>query len=164
MINENKIQNEIFERCGEIMKCSLMQESKEQVHHNCTTLYDHIMRVAEYTVLLCDECEAKGIPVDRQRVITAAVCHDLGIVGRARKFKSDTDAWVHHASCSVDETKKLLPGVDDKTLKIIEKHMWPITPVPPTCVEEWIILQADKKAWAYELLHCMTLKRRVSFA
>jgi uncharacterized protein len=36
---------------------------------------------------------------------------------------------------------------------IISKHMWPLTLVPPMCVEAWIVTMADKYCSTLETLH-----------
>lgn len=159
MKNKEQIDKEINEIAGAILEISQMDEAKRQIHHHCTTLYDHIMRVSYYAVHICDYFEKKGAKVDRKCVITAAICHDLGIVGRERRFKSDPQAWLRHASLSADAAECLLPDADKKTIRAIQKHMWPFCTTVPDSIEEWIVILADKNASMYELKHRKQLRK-----
>lgn len=41
----------------------------------------------------------------------------------------------------------------EREKEIIRKHMWPLTVVPPTCREAWIVTAADKWCSMLETLH-----------
>jgi uncharacterized protein len=41
----------------------------------------------------------------------------------------------------------------DREQEIIKKHMWPLTIVPPTCREAWIVSMADKWCSTLETIH-----------
>lgn len=144
MIITDKIDQEIYTLGQKLIDTTFFQASKNQVHHKKVTLFDHTMAVTRRAVKLCDLLEKKGKEINRQSVILAALCHDIGMIGRDVKYKSDFEAWGKHPEESAKLTREFFPDIEDQTLEIIRKHMWPLTTALPTCREEWILIQADK--------------------
>jgi len=139
--------NEEIYNCGkELIDSDFFAMSLKQVHHKKTSLYKHIMSVARHAVLLCNIYEAKGHKINRKRVILGALCHDLGMIGRKDLYSNDVTAWFRHPWISAKRAKQFFPDIDKETLRIIKRHMWPITFLPPVTPEEWILIKADKAA------------------
>ena len=87
---------------------------------------------------------AKWLPiqVNMDALIIGALLHDYFLYdwhdGKGRHFHGFT-----HPECAKRNAEKdytLSPRVKN----IIARHMFPLTPVPPTCTEAWIVCIADK--------------------
>ena len=83
----------------------------------------------------------------------AALCHDLGIIGRDRKYQSDSECFQCHAADSVRVAQRLYPDIDAKTLDAIRCHMYPLTRTPPKSAEGYILIAADKFCSVSERLY-----------
>lgn len=75
-------------------------------------------------------------------LVIGALLHDYFLYdwhdGKGRHFHGFT-----HPECAFRNAEKdytLSPRVKN----IIIRHMFPLTPVPPTCTEAWIVCIADK--------------------
>ena len=143
----DEIDREIYEVGKPLIDSEFFEATKNQAHHKKTTLYKHIMGVARWSVKICDRIEEHGRhDIDRRSVIIAALCHDIGMIGRDAKFANNFQACRQHPKDSAALMKEYFPDVDEATVKMVEKHMWPLHLTPPTSFEEWIVIQADKLA------------------
>lgn len=122
-----------------------------QTHHFRTTVGDHSVNVTLASLWLCRFLSRFGIHTDPKRMITAALCHDLGIIGRYDKFNSNRECCRQHPIDSAAIAKEFLPNVDQETLEIIKDHMWPVTGSMPRTWEGFIITIADKYCAVREL-------------
>ena len=87
---------------------------------------------------------AKWLPiqVNMDALVIGALLHDYFLYdwhdGKGRHFHSFT-----HPECAFRNAERdytLSPRVKN----IIIRHMFPLTPVPPTCTEAWIVCIADE--------------------
>ncbi len=115
----------------------------EQTHHIDTTVGDHTLSVAAEAVKLCldrgytDETTLKN-------VVTSALCHDLGIMGRKEKYANHAVCYVRHPLDSVDAYMNVTGEKDERVIDSIKNHMFPVKPVMPKYKEGWILTLADK--------------------
>ncbi|MDD2959267.1 MAG: HD domain-containing protein [Lachnospiraceae bacterium] len=123
----------------------------EQPHHFNTSLGEHILKVAYESLAICRSLEGHGILVNTQAVVRGALCHDLGMIGRTEKFANNRECCHQHPIDSVKIASRILPELDEKTQKIIRRHMWPLSLHPPGSREEWIVVLADKYVSMREL-------------
>ena len=94
------------------------------------------------------------IPCDRRAMIRGALLHDF--------FLYD---WHDKEHISIFKLHGFYhPGIALKNAErefelssierdVIKKHMWPLTIVPPSCREAWIVTMADKYCSLMETLH-----------
>ncbi|SDZ99736.1 uncharacterized protein SAMN02745687_01369 [Lachnospiraceae bacterium NK3A20] len=128
-----------------IMNSDEFRNAFQQVHHNVTTVGDHSLNVAVSALCICAFLSKLHINTKQKELTQAALCHDLGILGRYEKFENNRVCCRQHPVDSVDVAKKLVPDMDERTQKMIRTHMWPATPLNiPTSREGLIISLADK--------------------
>ncbi len=119
-------------------------KARHQAHHPNTTVASHILGVAAVSLRIFYACEKIRIRLDKDSIIKAALCHDLGIIGRYDKFKNNFECCHRHPIDSVSAAKEIFPDLDKKTINSIKNHMFPLTPVPPRYLEGLIVSFADK--------------------
>lgn len=129
---------------GRILTSPEFQSAFQQTHHNVTTVGDHSLNVAVAALCICAFLARLHIHTRTRDVTEAALCHDLGILGRHEKFANNRQCCHQHPLDSVEVARRLDPDMDDRTLEMIRTHMWPMTLKPPTSREGVIISLADK--------------------
>ena len=104
--------------------CGRINETKNYIQHGSISVYTHCVNVARMSVKI-----AKWLPiqVNMDALVIGALLHDY--------FLYD---WHDYKNAEKDYT--LSPRVKN----IIVRHMFPLTPIPPTCTEAWIVCIADK--------------------
>lgn len=116
-----------------------LNETKNYIQHGSISVYAHCVNVARMSVRI-----AKWLPiqVNMDALVIGALLHDYFLYdwhdGKGRHFHGFT-----HPECAFRNAEKdytLSPRVKN----IIIRHMFPLTPVPPTCTEAWIVCIADK--------------------
>ena len=73
------------------------------------------MRVTVTSILICYVLKKLGIKVKLPIVVVGALCHDLGMLGRAEKYESDKECHREHPKESVIVAQEILedlPEVD----------------------------------------------------
>lgn len=140
---DSSIKEIIVKYGGDIICSSDFRKTFEQTHHKCMTVGDHTLSVTAMAVMLC-----KGMNINDdtmlRNVITASLCHDLGIMGRNEKFNNNARCYVSHPKDSVKAYKTLTGKEDKRIVNSINCHMFPIKPLPPKYKEGWILTMADK--------------------
>jgi uncharacterized protein len=127
-----------------IQDTPVFQKIMEQKHHHTTNVGDHSIAVEQQAMKFCDALDKIGLHTDRKCVSVAAMCHDLGMADRKNRYKNDIQCWTEHAENSVEEARKLIPDLDEKTEDAIRCHMWPLSRHAPASKEGWILIAADK--------------------
>ena len=116
-----------------------LAHEKNAIQHGLTTVYEHSVGVAGASLKLAEFFHLK---VNEKALIRGALLHDYFLYdwhdGKGRHFHGFT-----HPECAFRNAERdytLSPRVKN----IIARHMFPLTPVPPTCTEAWIVCIADK--------------------
>ena len=109
-----------------------INETKNFIQHGSISVYTHCVNVAHMSVKI-----AKWLPiqVNMDALVIGALLHDY--------FLYDWQHGFTHPACAYKNAEMdytLSPCVKN----IIVRHMFPLTPVPPTCIEAWIVCIADK--------------------
>ena len=92
-------------------------------------------------------------------VVKGALCHDLGILGRYEKYKSNKECSRRHPADSVEIARKLVEDLPEKSADIIERHMWPAGhSKAPNSLECVIVSVADKYAAIKDLVQGSEIK------
>lgn len=135
----------------DIIATKRFKKSKHVQHHYVTSVARHSYRVAVASDDIANKLISKGIKVDKETLIRAALLHDIAMtLPRVHRKRGIIKYCMHPFSGSrlVDEEF----DVDKKTLRAIKYHMWPLTIIPPTSREGWILLAADKYCSVQERL------------
>ncbi len=125
----------------EVKNNSRFKESRQYMQHGSTSIYSHSVYVAYLSCKIAEKCHLK---VSYPELIRGALLHDYflydwhdGDNGHKKPH------GFHHANAA------LANAVNDFSLtdiekNIIKRHMFPLTPVPPACLEAWVVCLADK--------------------
>ncbi len=126
-----------------LFQTELFKEGEQQKHHR-TTLMGHTLQVAANAERIALMFLRYGIEVNVNDVVIAALCHDIGMVGRARKYRNNYECCKKHPADSVAEARKIYPNLSKKAEDAILHHMWPINRHAPKSPEAWTVLLSDK--------------------
>ena len=136
----------LIRKYGEdVLRSEEFRKGKKQIHHKYTTVANHTLYVTDMA-LQFSKC-MKVVPflkINDKVLVQAGLCHDLGIIGRDKKFHNNMECYKCHSGESVPITKRIYPDVDVKTLDAIACHMFPLTPIPPKSPEGFLLIAADK--------------------
>lgn len=116
------------------------QIEEKTYQHGNTTVLAHSIRVAEASLRLA---ESLGIRTDREAMIRGALLHDYFLYDW---HDSDNGHPLHgftHGKTALKNAREDFT-LNRKEEIIISRHMFPLTPVPPTCAEAWVVCMADK--------------------
>ena len=146
---QSEIRQEVRQRGEKVLKSKVFRQIMKQKHHN-GTVGAHSIGVAEDSVKIADALEKVGIHADRDTLVKAALCHDLGMLDRSSKYKTDIESWMKHPEEGIKNTRDHFT-MNKKEEDCIRHHMWPLSPVPPHTLEGLIVCLADKKSACREV-------------
>ncbi|MCD7771464.1 MAG: HD domain-containing protein [Oscillospiraceae bacterium] len=117
-------------------------------HHGDTSVYTHSVHVAKMSLKL-----SRILPGEfhSKELIRGALLHDYYLYNWHNSNEGHRLHGFHHAKTALRNAKadyKLTPIEEN----IIEHHMFPLNPAPPTCREAWIVCVADKVCAVRELI------------
>lgn len=145
----SEIRREVRERGEIVLKSRIFRQIMKQKHHN-GTVGAHSIGVAEDSMKIADALEKVGIYADRDILVKASLCHDLGMLDRSSKYKTNLESWVKHPKEGIRNTRAHFT-MNEKEEDCIRHHMWPFSPVPPHTLEGMIVCLADKKSACREV-------------
>ena len=122
-----------------------------QTHHFNTTVGDHLLGVTAEAVRICLRHSLTDSET-LENVVTASLCHDLGIIGRYGKYKNNFQCLIRHPVDSIEAYKSVTGKENERVLNSIKCHMFPLKLKLPEYKEGWILLLADKTASIKEKL------------
>ncbi len=152
-VRRNTARKEVQQRGSSVLNNELFRRCLKQKHHT-VTVGEHSIGVAEDALIIADVLEKIGLHADRDSLVRSSLCHDLGMLGRYEKYRSDMHTCVRHPGESLKITKEMYPDLNDQERDSILHHMFPVLPIPPHTLEGLIVCLADKKsAIREELFH-----------
>lgn len=122
-----------------------------QQHHYVSTVGDHTLHVTLHALSHAYELQSWGHKINLRDVVTACLCHDIGILGRHGKFANDLVCCYLHPIHSALAAKRIVPKISRKALKAISRHMFPAFPIPPVSWVGYLLIKADKYCAYYEM-------------
>lgn len=143
-ITEYRLAKDLFTRGKGIILSPEAQVMKEFIQHGETTVFEHCLAVAKYSLLIAYSLERIfKIDIDKDSLVRGALLHDYflydwHIKGQARGLHGFTHPKV--AMENADRDFEL----NDIEKDIIAKHMFPLTPLLPSHRESFIVSLADK--------------------
>lgn len=150
---KERIQKDINRYGKKILESEQMKQAYEQTHHQWATVGEHTLRVTATSVLICYALKKLNIKANVPAVVVGALCHDLGILGRDKKYSSSKECSKEHPVDSVKVARELVPGLSDKSADIIERHMWPVGESKvPNSIEGVVVSVADKYSAVKDLV------------
>lgn len=142
---DERIKDTIVKYGWKILQSEEFDATFHQTHHLNRTVGDHTLGVAAEAVKLCMK-RAMTDDSTLKTVVVAALCHDLGIMGREKKYGNNFQCLVRHPLDSIEVYEKITGEKEKKVIDAIKHHMFPLKPAMPGYREGWILIRADKIA------------------
>ena len=146
------MQNSVLEEyASDILNSENFQKTKKHIQHGNMTVYEHCVNVAKTSFMLQ---HALKINCNERDLIRGALLHDYYLYDWHIKDKDNSYALhgFYHPGIALNNAKKEYKLTECQE-EIIRKHMWPLTVIPPTCKEAWIVTAADKYCSFMETLY-----------
>lgn len=118
-----------------------LSKTKNFIQHSNLSVYQHCCHVAYMCCLLSNKL---GLAVNYRELIRGALLHDYFLYDWHKRHRHpDFQHAFGHPSCALRNALEDY-HLTEKEMQIIQRHMWPLTIIPPTCTEAWVIVLADK--------------------
>jgi len=146
-----EIQREIEADAPDILHSRNFNRMKEYIQHGDMTVNAHVMNVARISVAFTDKLH---IPCNRRELIRGALLHDYFLYDwhiPDKEHPHRLHGFFHPAAALRNASREY--NLTEREKNIIQRHMWPLTVVPPRYREAWIVTTADKWCSLLETLH-----------
>ena len=150
----------LLEQIRIICDTSRFPESRQYMQHGTTSVYLHSLSVAYLSCLLA---ERRNLQVDWHSLIRGAILHDYFLYDWHVKDASHRLHGFHHPAKALKNARNDFQLNDTEAL-IILRHMFPLTPVPPSSREGWLVCLADKICSSFETFHQPLIGSRYFFS
>lgn len=129
-------------------------ETKNFIQHGNTSVYTHVISVAKKSIEIAEKYNLK---VDMDSMIRGALLHDYFLYDW---HDGKRERWIHGFTHPMKAYKNAKSEINLNRLErdIITKHMFPLTILPPSYLESWIVTCADKYVSAVETLSSRFVK------
>lgn len=117
--------------------------TREFIQHGDVTVYAHVLSVAQTSARAARALGRVGIAVDAHALVRGALLHDYFLYDWHDPDPSHRLHGFTHPACACRRAQEDFE-LTALERNIIERHMFPLVPVPPTCREAWIVCLADK--------------------
>lgn len=143
VVSEYKIAKEIFAMGRDIIMADEAQRMKQFIQHGTTSVFEHTVSVAKFSLLFAYGLEAFGIKYDHRSLVRGALLHDYFLYDWHEKNKyHNLHGFTHPKRAHNNAARDFV--INDIERDIIKKHMFPLTIVPPMRKESWLVCMADK--------------------
>jgi uncharacterized protein len=139
------IEPEFLEHIDDLVDSDAVNQMKEIIHHGKTTTFDHCLNVAYYNYLIC-----KKLKLDARAAARGGLLHDLFLYDWHTVTLADGHALQHARRARVNAEKHF--DITPLERDIIEKHMFPLTFIPPKHRESFVTTLTDKYVSALEVI------------
>ncbi len=128
-----------------IINSSEFKRKKDWIHHENTTLGEHLLIVSYMSYLIC-----KKRKLNYRDAAIGGLLHDFySRPWQEHLFEKKPLLKSHgfvHAREAMENAYKFFPEImNERIANIIERHMFPLTGIPPKYKEGWIVSYVDKK-------------------
>lgn len=139
---------EIETLAKDILNIDTVKKLLQYRHHKYSTVFDHSMAVARLSIYYANLLEKLHIKVDRRSLVRGALLHDYFLYDwhTGSKWHGITHPKIAYMNAIRDF------DINNIEANIIKRHMFPLTPIPPTKRESVIVCIADKVCATRELL------------
>lgn len=143
------MRNEVKSMIRELERDGRFLQERRYMQHGSVTVYEHSIHVADKSLSLS---RWLGWRIDEESLIRGALLHDYFLYdwhekdgghrlhGFSHPFRALANARRDYALNMVEED-------------IIQKHMFPLTVLPPMHEESWIVCMTDKYCAVTEMLY-----------
>lgn len=127
----------------DIINSDNFKKTKAHIQHGSMTVNAHCMDVARYSLIMSKKL---GMHCNTRDLVRGSLLHDYFLYDwHDKEYLAQRQRLhgFHHPSTALRNADKEY-NLTDRQRDIIIKHMWPLTVVPPTCREAWVVTAADK--------------------
>ena len=130
-----------WEEVHQVFSSSRMNKSRTFYQHGKINIYVHSLRVA----YICYYWVKKyHLHVDEKALIRGALLHDYFLYDwHDKEHEHKRPHGFFHPSAALCNAKQDFI-LTRKEENIIQRHMFPLTLIPPGCKEAWLVCMADK--------------------
>ena len=143
MSNKLSAKEKVFfwEEVRQVCSSSRMNKSRTFYQHGKINMYVHSLRVA----YICYYWVKKyHLHVDEKALIRGALLHDYFLYDwHDKEHEHKRPHGFFHPSAALCNAKQDFI-LTRKEENIIQRHMFPLTLIPPGCKEAWLVCMADK--------------------
>ena len=140
---------DFFSYIGHLYCTDEVQSMRAYPQHSDCNRLDHIRAVTYMSYVL-----AKRFSLDVKATSRAALLHDLTYYDWHDPDTSHRPHGFRHPAFAAFNAKLLEPSLTKKEERIILRHMWPLTPLPPSSREGFIVTFSDK--------YCASMEMRIT--
>lgn len=166
--------SDFYELVKGIIQTEDYRRMRQYRHHLHGSTFEHSIKVA----YLCYKHHLKHkSKVPLEELIRAALLHDYFLYDHHSKKdangKTGLKHIVQHPRRALENAKAAYPDLTRAEQNAIKRHMFPLTPIPPTTRCAWLVCYYDKVAaigdycnkvaWKQELKPCFSLSKAVDF-
>lgn len=137
---------EFFSLVGDLYCTPEVQSMRAYPQHSDANRLDHIRAVTYMSYVI-----SKRLSLDVKAASRAALLHDLVYYDWHDPDFSHRPHGYRHPAFAVFNARLLNPSITKKEEKIILRHMWPLTPLPPSSAEGFVVTFADKYCASKEM-------------
>lgn len=119
---------------------SRLHKMDTYTQHGDTSTLMHTIAVAHYSVKLARKLR---LPVHKRELVRGALLHDYFLYDWHDKRKGSHVHGFTHPNAALQNADKDFT-LSKRERDIIGKHMFPLTPKPPTTREAWLVCLVDK--------------------
>ncbi len=153
MLNEEDIH--FFNECiHKLTENTSILNMSTYIQHGKTSCLHHSIAVAYYSFLTI---KALRINCDYQSLIMGAMLHDYFLYDWHIKDPSHKFHGFRHPGFALNNAMQVR-DLNKIECNIIQRHMFPLTPIPPIYRESIVVCLIDKLCSTYEIFHPNTYK------
>ena len=136
----------------DILAAENFKKSDENIQHGTVSVMQHSIRVARMSLVIN---RALQLNCDEEALVRGGLLHDYFLYDwhdwdDARNTHAPLHGFYHPGIALKNALKEFT--LSDTEQDIIKKHMWPLTVIPPSYKESWVVTLADKYVSAKETL------------
>lgn len=140
---------EFFSLIGDLYATEEVQSMRVYPQHSVANRLDHIRAVTYISYVF-----SKKLSLSVKECTRAALLHDLVYYDWHDPDMSHRPHGFRHPAFAAMNAKLLCPDLSKKEERIILRHMWPLTILPPSSREGFIVTFADK--------YCASMEMKIS--
>lgn len=137
-VNRRKLQ--VLQLAEKLEGESRLGMERRYYQHGVTTIFQHSINVA---CVSCKIAEKYHLDVDYYALIRGALLHDYFLYDWHVKDRSHRFHGFTHPRRALENADKEFQLTETER-NMIYCHMFPLTPIPPSTREAWIVCVADK--------------------
>lgn len=155
VIDPDETPQALLERhCADILSSPGMDVERACIQHGDTSVYTHSVNVTLRCASLARDLR---VPVDERSLMRGALLHDYFLYDwHVADPSHRLHGFRHPGFARANAIRDF--GVGPLEQHMIARHMFPLTPLPPTCREGIILCVADKLVATGETAHGIRLK------